>query len=456
MDSIFFLDAEARRCFLRDAGRALGCLYICLWSYIPLQPNCLACMDAWFHEDDASQPSTSTLSVPHRLFDTYKRSLCTIQDSCVPGLAFKQGLPYFEVSGSELISSASLQVQQQFYQEAGVKISMQMDIRRLFSEFIPPDHNRPSSSSSLSVGSPEYSSLLLNKPSTCYLADSFRETASEQASTPSQHRLSILAFNQYGHARFPSSASDDAEMAKAMLAVISSSSSSSFSLILQYLLQCPTNLQKMIKMAIALSKRINLINFKTQAQEQRPPGNLHHMISERKRREKLNESFNALRALLPPGSKKDKASILANARDYLNTLKTEISEINEKNKMLEKKLMITEEIAEIAVDSNEDFRVQITRPSESTSQGQRIILRIEVREECDIITLVLRVLECLKSTGFISLVSIDASTLSQQMNSFARITLTLQAEASDWDEASLKEAVTQAVAGEVGRPKTEP
>ncbi|KAJ0964490.1 hypothetical protein J5N97_025628 [Dioscorea zingiberensis] len=326
MDSIFFLDAEARRCFLRDAGRALGCLYICLWSYIPLQPNCLACMDAWFHEDDASQPSTSTLSVPHRLFDTYKRSLCTIQDSCVPGLAFKQGLPYFEVSGSELISSASLQVQQQFYQEAGVKISMQMDIRRLFSEFIPPDHNRPSSSSSLSVGSPEYSSLLLNKPSTCYLADSFRETASEQASTPSQHRLSIPAFNQYGHARFPSSASDDAEMAKAMLAVISSPSSSSSphppvpppmsyqpigafrpyksSLAPRFDPKSTTrHSQKMIKMAIALSKRINLINFKTQAQEQRPPGNLHHMISERKRREKLNESFNALRALLPPGSK---------------------------------------------------------------------------------------------------------------------------------------------------------
>lgn len=30
---------------------------------------------------------------------------------------------------------------------------------------------------------------------------------------------------------------------------------------------------------------------------------LHHMISERKRREKLNESFQALRSLLPPGTK---------------------------------------------------------------------------------------------------------------------------------------------------------
>jgi hypothetical protein len=30
---------------------------------------------------------------------------------------------------------------------------------------------------------------------------------------------------------------------------------------------------------------------------------LHHMISERRRRERLNESFEALRGLLPPGSK---------------------------------------------------------------------------------------------------------------------------------------------------------
>jgi hypothetical protein len=30
---------------------------------------------------------------------------------------------------------------------------------------------------------------------------------------------------------------------------------------------------------------------------------LHHMISERRRRERLNDSFQSLRALLPPGSK---------------------------------------------------------------------------------------------------------------------------------------------------------
>ena len=39
------------------------------------------------------------------------------------------------------------------------------------------------------------------------------------------------------------------------------------------------------------------------ASPQHTSSQLHHMISERRRRERLNESFQTLRALLPPGSK---------------------------------------------------------------------------------------------------------------------------------------------------------
>ncbi|KAM0933538.1 putative transcription factor bHLH family [Dioscorea sansibarensis] len=503
MDSIFFLEAEARRLFLRDAGRALGCLYISLWSYIPPPSNCLVCMDAWFHEDDATQPSTTFLSVPQRLFDAYKRSSCSIQDSSVPGIAFRQGLPYFELRESELITSASFQVQQRFYQEAGVKTAvflgcnggeaeigmptlmtntkMQMDIRQLFIELIPSDLSMPSSSPSsslrsVSVGSPDYSPLLLTKPSTTHLADNFRDTATKQATPP--YLLSMQAFSQYRQTYFPNKSSEDDAMANAMLAVISSSSSSNSHPPPPMLNQPvgafrpynsslaprtdPKNTtwqysQKMIKMAIALSKRINLMKFKSPViQEQRPTSNqLHHMISERKRREKLNESFLALRNLLPPGSKKDKASVLAYTKDYLNTLKAEISELQQKNEILEKKLLFTDVTPENADDSNEKFKVQITRLSESTSQGQRITLSIDVREECNIIVFVLRVLECLKSMSFITLVSINASTLPSHLHLFSRVTLTLQVEASDWDEASFKETVTRVVAETVARPETE-
>jgi hypothetical protein len=38
-------------------------------------------------------------------------------------------------------------------------------------------------------------------------------------------------------------------------------------------------------------------------QQQHTSSQLHHMFSERRRRERLNESFQTLRALLPPGTK---------------------------------------------------------------------------------------------------------------------------------------------------------
>lgn len=61
----------------------------------------------------------------------------------------------------------------------------------------------------------------------------------------------------------------------------------------------------MIKAGIEILRRVSAMRMEAQVQEQyRPTSNqLHHMISERKRREKLNEYFHALRLLLPPGSK---------------------------------------------------------------------------------------------------------------------------------------------------------
>ncbi|XP_006645600.2 uncharacterized protein LOC102700011 [Oryza brachyantha] len=70
-----------------------------------------------------------------------------------------------------------------------------------------------------------------------------------------------------------------------------------------------------------------------------PSGNqLQHMISERKRREKLNDSFVALKAVLPPGSKKDKTSILIRAREYVKSLESKLSELEKKNRELEARL----------------------------------------------------------------------------------------------------------------------
>ncbi|KAM7277471.1 hypothetical protein ACFE04_019337 [Oxalis oulophora] len=55
-----------------------------------------------------------------------------------------------------------------------------------------------------------------------------------------------------------------------------------------------------------------------------------HVNKERQRREKLNQWFYALRAVVPNVSRMDKASVLSDAVSYINELKGKIDELNKK------------------------------------------------------------------------------------------------------------------------------
>nr|WIE96201.1 basic helix-loop-helix transcription factor [Loropetalum chinense var. rubrum] len=57
---------------------------------------------------------------------------------------------------------------------------------------------------------------------------------------------------------------------------------------------------------------------------------INHVEAERQRREKLNQRFYALRAVVPNVSRMDKASLLADAVTYINELKTRINELENK------------------------------------------------------------------------------------------------------------------------------
>ncbi|XP_010443354.1 PREDICTED: putative transcription factor bHLH041 isoform X1 [Camelina sativa] len=171
---------------------------------------------------------------------------------------------------------------------------------------------------------------------------------------------------------------------------------------------------------------------------------LHHMISERKRREKLNESFQALRSLLPPGTKKDKASVLTIAREQLSSLQGEISKLLKRNRELEAKLAGEREIGN-DLQPDERFNVCIRHIPESTSRERMLDLRVVLRE--DIIRvddLMIRLLEFLKQINNVSLVSIEARSRARD-SSVVLVSLRLKIE-GEWDESAFQEAVRRVVA----------
>lgn len=102
--------------------------------------------------------------------------------------------------------------------------------------------------------------------------------------------------------------------------------------------------------------------------------------------------------------------MLANTKNYLNSLQAQIKELEERNQMLEQMHSLEEGVDE----SNEKVEVRIIRAAaESTSQVSQFInlkLVIIVREECEMMNLVVHVLEWLKQRDVTQLVAMEART----------------------------------------------
>lgn len=239
-----------------------------------------------------------------------------------------------------------------------------------------------SSSSSLrslsTMDSPEYSSLLFNTIQTSISTPTtslnipadqvFSTTANftsllqpnlspttnifSSTSSTSPHQQSMQAFSRIrGNIQLPSPEIEDAEITRAILAVLTSPSPSAASITSHQLVPPALNndpapsssyhhgllnpkpsgafknyissplaprtqtkgaanlvvrKQTMVKRSISFLRSLNLLRIRDQGMQTatRPTtSQLHHMISERKRREKLNESFHSLKSLLPPGTK---------------------------------------------------------------------------------------------------------------------------------------------------------
>nr|XP_016506510.1 PREDICTED: putative transcription factor bHLH041 [Nicotiana tabacum] len=376
--------------------------------------------------------------------------------------------------------------------------------RGITNQLLPIDQNRASSSSSFSIDSPgEYSSLLFNVASTPpYVPEPPRtDTFSDQtirpippvSATAMPYQQAIQTLNQIQGIQLPTLETADAALTRAYLAVMTSPSSSSSSR--QSRENLPTDYNQIatqkatafrrfrsalgpnVPIATATTRRQNMfrrsinffrnLNMMRSRQEQMQPNpraptstQVHHMISERRRREKLNDSFQLLRSLLPPGTKKDKASVLASTTEYLSSLKTQVEELSKKNKMLEAQLLqrqnkssfepINQAAGEAIICSstggNERLDVEIRNVGESTSESRIVDLQISVRRECSILDLVTRLLEFLKSDNNVNLESVAANTRSVvQSEPVTHITLRLRIEGREWDESSFEEAVKRVV-----------
>ncbi|XP_042506722.1 putative transcription factor bHLH041 [Macadamia integrifolia] len=526
MDSVFFLDEEARARFLRSLVQSVGCTHVCLWFNYPPSSNYLIFMDGLYNDQS---------DLARRHFDDYRQYPYSIENGYVPGLAFKEGLPYLELKEQELLSRVSTETQRQFYQEAKIKAAafmrcrsgeieigysvpteqnyMEMEMKRWFPDDFylqtqsqqgelprPPEQNRPSSSSSslisLSMGSPssEYSSLLFNNiPSTSNLPPvSLKEAPPIDKPTrpisvgiiqPQQQQQTMQPYHRLLLPPFQNPGKDiDAAMTRAILAVISSPSTSSSSAYhqtqenpsLNYQVRPQTSAfksyspslapkaqtkaslsrQNMLKRAISFLANMRLKKLQEHMQGIRPnptSTQLTHMISERKRREKLNESFQALRSLLPPGLKKDKASVLSSTRDYLDSLKAEILELKQKNQQLQLQRLSPareagEEVSDSTCSSTQRVDIQVIQAAESTSSGgQRIELRVSVRGDCNMLDLVIRILEFLKKVDM-ELVSVEANLQLQQTIPLNRVFIRLNTKGSEWDESAFQEAIARIVA----------
>ncbi|RLM80548.1 hypothetical protein C2845_PM12G06970 [Panicum miliaceum] len=597
MDTLFVLGQESRlRILQRAAARVPGCAYLCAWAALPAaQPaaassssaatsarRLLCCLDAWFCDGGAN--CRGDAGRVRALFDAYRGSLCAAVSGCVPGWAYKDGRAFMELPAHDLAASASLPAQQQFYQEAGIKMaafmgcesgeievgmstaasgspmSLESSLQQVFSEDFfqqslleellqlpPTGPSSPSSSlPSVSVGSPvaEGSTSLLRTMAVTPAAKP--SSGSERQVTVPPHPLYprpplAAPFSRHGRVHFPSPDADDAAMAEAMLAVISASSSSALPTPSTSTAASPPGNhhhhsarrwprrrgttttafraynaalaprapwrppgapgQRMIKMGISILRRMHMLRFSRERsggtamaqrvpeEEEDPPpaptsSQLNHMISERRRRERLNESFEALRGLLPPGSKKDKATVLAKTLDYMNILVAQIADLEARNRSLESRAhqhsnggggwkerpYSSPEQQEVVVlqglsGASERVQVHVTAaaaggastPSSSSSSsaaGREVTVRVEARAaHGDVAELVARALAVIRETGCFTVAAVDGGR--RPGDGVAHATFTLRATAGEFDEASLREAVMKAAEDSAAPPPSD-
>lgn len=103
---------------------------------------------------------------------------------------------------------------------------------------------------------------------------------------------------------------------------------------------------------------------------------LNHVEAERQRREKLNQRFYALRAVVPNVSKMDKASLLGDAIAYIKELKSKLQTTESDKEELQKQVVSLKESTSNKNSSNQDL---IKKSIYSNGSSKMIDVDIEVK-----------------------------------------------------------------------------
>ncbi|RZB71836.1 putative transcription factor bHLH041 [Glycine soja] len=505
MDGVFTLPKAARADFFRSLVQSFGCTYVCLWQYDSNLSN-LFFFDGYCDVTN-NQPSSYLGSVAERLFHQYRALTFDVNHECVPGVAFRNQLPYIELQLLDLLRLTSTEIQTQFFQEARIEIAVFMgckngEIELGFSNIsqVIKKTILPSSSfcfMSLSTGSPDQcsSSLLLSSiPGTSQFH--FPQTLPTQ--THQQQSIQEIDLAPVIPSYFPTPDGEHEAIVRALMSVMSPLSSSSSTSQQHQPRQILPNYTSIVhpgatafntyrpdtmnpnitpymgsnfrrqspqNRSFAFFTNLNLMRMRELVSQpaSRPISTQHqqhHMITERRRREKLNESFQALRALLPPGTKKAKGTILTTAKDTMRSLMDEIEKINLRNQQLMAVLSAKETTVSAtstkenkakpsSSSSNERLNVLVSAVLESSSLSEERMVDVQVtlRGESSRVDVLIRLLEFLERVQNVNLVSMYANNHIIGGTTINQLTFRLRIiEGNEWDEHALEEAVRRVVA----------
>ncbi|GKA53128.1 putative reverse transcriptase domain-containing protein [Tanacetum coccineum] len=105
-----------------------------------------------------------------------------------------------------------------------------------------------------------------------------------------------------------------------------------------------------------------------------------HILAERKRREKLSQSFIALSALLPNLKKLDKVSVLGDAIEYMKTLQEKVKKLEEQTPETNRKSVIFEMVTDDVDNSSSDEKLSCLSDQlpeiEARFSGKDVLIRV--------------------------------------------------------------------------------